>query len=393
MQKNNPLRAEDIRFHNQKMVLSKIYETREKGISQSELVSITGLRAPTLFRIFSDFEEQGLIEIFDNSDDYTNVDEPVRKGRRPIVYTTKKDALYTIGVEFWAFCISIGVFDFRGSRVLSREEPLQKYTGIEQTINLIVTLVRDLLYALGISSEKIIGIGVAAPGQVDIKNRVVINYTFIDGVQNYPLADRLEELLGIPVTIHNNCSAMALSEYRYGNYNHHGSMFTFLIRSGVGGAYINRQGIYTSEDKTHEPGHITINYEGPVCYCGLRGCLQAYLTELDAPYSDKEKKLLFSALEGKLANGDEEAKNTMDKAAYYIFVAMKNIIRLYSPRSFLILGNGKYMSRHIADYVGKCLEHEPDAFVHHAPSIFSNTWASFAAQQGASDLVISSYLS
>ena len=391
VQNHSPLRAADMRIHNQKIILSKIYEERNRGISQSELVIGTGLRAPTLFRIFSTLEEQGLIEIFENQDD--SPDDSTKKGRRPTVYTTKKDALYTIGLEFWVSYISIGLFDFRGNRIFSRVEPLRKDIDIAETVDFIVKLVQEALASLNIRKEKIPGIGIAAPGQVDIASRSVINYARISGMNDYPLADELEKRLGIHTIIHNNCSAMALSEYRYGGYDHQGSMFTYLLRSGVGGAYVDEEGIFTNDYKTLEPGHMSINYEGPACYCGAKGCLQAYLMELDSSLYEEDRKLLFYALEKQLESRSAEAEATIGKAADYLFVAMKNIMRFLSPRSFLILSNGELISRHIAEHIKQRWINERDAFMPDAPLIFSNTCNPLVSQRGASDLVISDYFS
>ena len=49
----NPLRAADIRERNEKIVLRLIHASRGQGLSQSEVVQSTGLKAPTIFRIFS----------------------------------------------------------------------------------------------------------------------------------------------------------------------------------------------------------------------------------------------------------------------------------------------------------------------------------------------------
>jgi predicted NBD/HSP70 family sugar kinase len=379
------------------MILARIYENRQFGISQSELVQDTGLKAPTVLRIFSSLEEQGLIEVLPAAESRNGEDNQedalIRKGRRPVAYTTKKDALYTVGVEFWVSYISIGIFDFQGTKFFSRVEPLRKNIDIAETIDCIVRLVREAFSRLNIPPEKVPGIGVAAPGQIDIANRRVINYSRIKNMDDYPLAEVLEERLGIKVLLHNNCSAMALSEYRYGGYDHQGSLFTFLLRSGVGGAFVDPQGIYTTSDfKTIEPGHISINYEGPQCYCGARGCLQAYLMELDSAYKTEEG-LLFSTLEQKLAGQDREAEKTIGQAAEYLFVVMKTIMRLLSPRSFLILSNGKLVSLRIAEHIKRRWIDEPDSFVSQAPPIFSNVYNPLVSQRGASDLVISWYFS
>jgi hypothetical protein len=72
---------------------------------------------------------------------------------------------------------------------------------------------------------------------------------------------------------------------------------------------------------------------------------------------------------------------------------MKTIMRLLSPRSFLILGNGELVSRRIAEHIRQRWVNEPDSFMIHAPPIFSNTCSPLVSQRGASDLVISWYFS
>ena len=393
MRTYNPLRTKDVRFHNQKIILSMIYQARDRGISQSELVESTGLRAPTLFRIFSSLEEMGLIEIFEDNDNYQS--DLTKKGRRPTAYTTQKDALYTIGMEFWVSYISVGVFDFRGNKILSSVEPMPKDVDVLETVDRIVAMVGEMISCLGIPEEKILGMGVAAPGQVDTASRSIVGYGRIAGMSDFPLAEKLEGRLKIPVVLHNNSSAMALSEFRYGGYDHKGSMFVFLIRSGVGGSFVNRDGICTSERKTLEPGHVSISFDGPQCYCGIRGCLEAYLTELDAPYRKEGKAdgLLFESLERMLEDEDPEAEKTVIKAADYMYAAMKSIVRLLSPKSFLILTGGKLLGDRMAGHIERRWQGENDVFLPGRPGIFGSTYTHQASQRGASDLVITHYFS
>jgi predicted NBD/HSP70 family sugar kinase/DNA-binding transcriptional regulator YhcF (GntR family) len=396
MRQDNPLRAQDLRVHNQNIILSRIYEKRNTGISQSELVMETGLKAPTVFRIFSDLEDQGLIEIHKNPGGVLsgNSEENLgRKGRRPVVYTVRKDALYTMGLEFWASSISLGVFNFNGNRVFSRVEPLKTNIDIAEVIDFIVFLVTEALNSLEIGREKVPGIGVVAPGQVDIIKRKVINYPRIQNMRDIPLAEELEKRLGIKVLLHNNCSALALSEFRYGGYDHQGSLFTFLIRSGVNGAFVDDRGIYvTSRGITLESGHIPIDSGGPLCSCGNRGCLESLLVALDNSGETREKPL-FSEMEGMLAAGCPEADHIMTQAAGYLFIAMKSIMRFFTPHAFLILGNGALVSRRIAEKVRERWAQESDAFVSDAPMIYSHACDPLVSQRGASDLVIADYFS
>jgi len=390
MQKGNPLRSADLGKYNQRVILSRIYEARNTGITQSQLVLDTGLKPPTVLRIFSSLEEQKLIEVFKNE---SKENDQIRKGRPPAVYTVRKDALYTIGLEFWVSCISLGIFNFNGDRVLSRIEPLKIGVSCREVTDIIVFLVNEALDSLKINRNKVIGLGIAAPGQVDVVSRKIISYPRIPGMKDLPLAEILEEKLGITVILHNNCSVMALSEYRHGNYDHKGSLFAFLLRAGVNGAFVDNKGIYiTGQGATLESGHIQVDPQGPSCSCGIRGCLESQLLALDKTNA-KIGQPLFTGLEESLAKGEHQAEVICAKAADSLFVVTKSIMRFFAPKSFLVLANGELLSKCIADNIRKRWDNESDVFVPRAPQIFSNGYNALVSQQGASDLVLSDYFS
>ncbi len=385
---DNPLRASDMRLHNKSLVLSRIHASGIRGISQSELVLETGLKAPTIFRIFSSLEEDGLIVPLPGGEDAPFQ----KKGRRPVSYVVNKDALYSVGLEFWASYISIGIFDFLGNRISSSIEPLPENVDADTVMDAIVRIVRDATTRLAIPAEKMLGIGIAAPGQVDLTNRQVMYYPRISGMKKYPIVRELEERLHLPVQLHNNCSAIAFSEYRYGGFDTQGSMFTFLLRSGVNGAFVNDDKIFlSSRGTTLETGHIPINFDGPRCACGSRGCLQAYLQDLD-PLSVQSRLALFESLDASLKAGDPKAIRTIERAAGYLLIAMKSIIRFLAPRTFLFVGCSAVVADAIADAVRRLFV-EPDAFDDDIPLIYSTAYDPLYAQRGASDLVLTDFFS
>lgn len=383
----NPMRASDLRVHNQKMVLSLIHASAREGLSQSEIVHKTGLKAPTIFRIFSALEEEGLIKAIE-----TEIDEgsKVKKGRRPVRYIVCKDSNYSIGLEFWAAYLSIGVFNFIGDRIYSGMCPLSAGVDAEEVLQLIVTQVTEIIAELGLDTKRILGLGVAAPGQVNLQERRVAYYPRIVGMKDIPLADLLQEQLDFPVLIHNNCSALAFSEYRYGGYPHQNSMFTFLLRTGVNGAFVHDDVIYAnSKDMTIETGHIPINFDGPHCSCGTRGCLQAFLLDLDSA-SIESRLALFEGLDSKLQEKDPCALRVIERAAGYLVIAMRIIKRLLAPQSFLFVCCSPLVAECLAAEV-KRLMVDPDEFDAEKPQIFATYYDPLLTQRGASDLVLKEY--
>jgi predicted NBD/HSP70 family sugar kinase len=382
-----PLRASDLRVHNQNIVLSRIHAAGIAGTSQSELVQATGLKAPTIFRIFSSLEEQGLIEPLSND---AEEGAQAKKGRRPVNFRVCKDARYTIGVEFWSAYLSIGVFDFLGNRIHSVVQPLANGIDADEVLRLIVSQIRSMVGELAIPTEWILGVGVAAPGQVDLKHDTVTYYPRIAGMQNLPIVERLEHALSLPVVLHNNCSALAFGEYRYGGFDHADSLFSFLLRTGVNGSFVHDDVIYTnSKQMTIETGHIPVDVDGPRCSCGSRGCLQAFLQELD-PDSADPRLSLFEGLDRKLQEHDPQAMDIIGQASRYLAIAMKAIMRILAPRSFLFIGCSATVSQAITDQIRQQLQ-ESDLFESTPPRIFSAAYDPLLAQKGASDLVLSRF--
>ena len=194
------------RQRNEKIVLRLIHSSRERGLSQSEVVLATGLKPPTIFRIFSYLEEAGYIMAVERPLLAQGEEEvrQERKGRRPQAYVARKETFYSLGVEFWVERVSLGIFDFQGNSVYSTMVPLTRKEDAEAVTDLIARLVEEAIASLHLPQESILGLGLGAPGQVSVGVREVVYYPRIPGMKDFPIAARLEARLGLPVSIHNN---------------------------------------------------------------------------------------------------------------------------------------------------------------------------------------------
>lgn len=383
----SPLRAADVRQRNEKIVLRLIHSSRERGLSQSEVVLATGLKPPTIFRIFSSLEETGYIEPLERAEDEGRQE---RKGRRPLAYVAKRDAFYAIGVEFWVERISIGVFDFQGSSIYSKMLPLSKGEDAAAVSTLIARLVEEALASLGLERERILGLGVGAPGEVNVGRREVASYQRIPGMRDFPIAKLLEERLGLPVYLHNNCSIVAKSEFRYGGLGDEDSLFMFLLRSGVNGAFVDGGRVFLSpKGTTIEMGHISVDYDGPTCVCGSRGCLEAFITALDRENLGAGR-WLFEPAEGG-AIGPELGRE-LEIASTYLASAVQTVSRLFRPSSFLFVAYSSEVAEALAKRVGERLAASPSSFDEVQPRFLGRAYDPSLAQRGAADLVIDAFL-
>lgn len=386
----DPLRSSDVRRRNENLVLNLIRRAGDQGLSQSEAVNATGLRAPTMLRIFSSLEDSGYIEPLPPA--ALAEDSKERKGRPPVSFAAKADALYTLGVEFWVDRASLGLFDFRGNRLYSSILALKGGLDADAVTEVIAGGVRAAFAARGLVIERILGLGLGAPGQVDVPGRRITFYSRIPGMRDYPMAEILENKLGIPVHLHNNCAVIALSEYRYGNIGKTDSLFMFLLRSGVNGAFIDHGRIHlTSDGTTLESGHVTIDYRGKPCVCGARGCLEPYLADL-AREDLAAGRYLFEGLGPALEAGDPDARETLKEAADYLASAVRSVRRLLNPRTFLFVTASFPVSSALADLVPLSLGKYPSGFDEPPASFVGSVYDPALVQRGASDLVLDTFL-
>jgi predicted NBD/HSP70 family sugar kinase len=380
----NPMRASEIRVHNINMVLGQIYKHRDTGVSQSSLVSSTGLKAPTIFRIFGDLEERGSIKPIKAK---KNKNEETKKGRKPVLYTIVPTSVYSIALEFYAGSLSLGLFNFAGTRISKIDLIMEEDQSIEMVVDLIESQVNEIIEENGIKKSKILGLAVAAPGQVDIVNKKVLYYPRIKGLIDYPLAEVLEERLDLDVILQNNCSALAYGEYLYGDIDHDDNLFTFILRRGVNGALVNNGKIYqTIRGTTLETGHIPINFDGPQCACSRKGCLQAYILNIQ----NSDSNPIFSNLEK--MEDKQMVDDILEEAARYLTFGMESIITFFSPSTFVIETCCDEISKLLAQKIQRNLdENKTTSFIPHV-NVYGKKYDKLITQLGLVELLIQDYL-
>jgi predicted NBD/HSP70 family sugar kinase len=257
---------------------------------------------------------------------------------------------------------------------------------ISGVVELMVSQIEEIIKDNNIKRDKILGIALAAPGQVDIINRLVLYYPRIKGLVNYPLAEVLEKKLNLDVILQNNCSALAFGEYLYGDVEHDNSLFTFILRRGVNGALVHNGEIYqTIRGTTLETGHIPINFNGPKCTCSRNGCLQSYILNIDNEHSNP----IFSNLE-KL--DDDKVDSILEEAARYLTFGMESIITFYSPSTFIIETCSDKVSKILAQKVQRNLEKSKEtSFIPHV-AVYGKKYDKLITQLGLVELLIRNYL-
>jgi glucokinase len=118
-------------------------------------------------------------------------------------------------------------------------------------------------------------IGICAPGPLDPKTGVVLNPPNLPCWRDFPLAERIRAIYDVPVTVDNDANAAALAEARWGAARGFRYVFYATIGTGIGTGIVFDGRIYHGNTgSAGEGGHVSIDYRGPVCSCGKRGCIE-----------------------------------------------------------------------------------------------------------------------
>jgi len=383
-----PLRGNDVRKKNEQLVLRIIHKS--DGISQSEVVLITGLKPPTVFRIFCSLEENGLIEVIEKPVKVTD-----RKGRRPVYYRIKPDARYVIGIDFWVRSASIVIVNFAGEPVFKQVRELHNFIEAGQAVSVLKELIENSLQKSNINRDLLIGIGIGAPGRVDTEKGEVVHYGRIRGMNNFSIKEPIESAFGLPVCVHNNAAVVALSEYRYGVAKEMKSLLTVLVRSGVGGSFISKGSIFVTENRTTlEVGHMLIDIGGRECECGHRGCLEGYISEevLIHDFNEAGLDIGIPDIDEALRTGRKEVTDIIDKKVKVLAAGIYSLFQLFSPDSFLLVTRSAALSEYAAVETGKLLGWDKSAPEEQGCVILHCAYDPILAGIGAADLVFDKFL-
>jgi len=268
---------------------------------------------------------------------------------------------FVIGVDLGGTNIVVSAMSADGSRLFgAHTEPTRAAEGADAVIARMARMVNEtvsqVLREAEVGREAILGIGLGAPGTVDRDHGMVLDAPNLDW-HNFPLAERMTAMTGLPVKIDNDANCATYGEWWLGAARGGRNVIGITIGTGVGGGIIiDRQVYHGSTDAAGEIGHITIDLNGRRCGCGNYGCLEAYasgtaiaLRAREALHND-ESSILPSLVGGDPARitaavvykaageGDALALEIVRDTAKYLGAGLANLLNVFNPDIVVVAG-------------------------------------------------------
>jgi N-acetylglucosamine repressor len=259
---------QDVKSDNRSLVFEHVRSSG--GISRAELARRTGLTPSTVTNIVKELIRMGLIK--------ESGFLPSSGGRRPSCLQINAQWGFLVGVYLARSWISARLTDLNlGTAVSRRTESSSLSEPVEITVPALLTMIRDLISDADVPRDRIIGIGICAPGPLDPREGVFTTVPNFPGWNDVPLARIVEEETGVRTILDNDATASALAEKWFGVAQEMDTFVYVLADTGVGGGIVIDGELYHGQhDIGGEIGHTTVDLHGRRCGCGNVGCLELY---------------------------------------------------------------------------------------------------------------------
>lgn len=183
-----------------------------------------------------------------------------------------------LGIDIGGTKLSAGLVSRSGLAGEVRSAATHAQEGPDRVMEQIRDLIGQLAGGPG-SRVEIDGIGVGAPGPIDIRSGIVKTMPNLPEWEGYRLKKILENRTGRPVRLINDADAAALSEYYFGRARERKTFATLTLGTGIGSSImLNGRLWHGASGVSPELAHIPISGSGPKCGCGGRGHLESFLS-------------------------------------------------------------------------------------------------------------------
>ena len=259
------------------------------------------------------------------------------------------------GVDIGGTNLRVGLVPFEGGvPAVVRQERTLPGRGPADVVARVADMLRDAAGEVGRGA--VAGIGVGCPGPLDRDAGVVLETPNL-GWRNVPLRDMVAEAAGLPVTLDNDANCAAYGEWWRGAGRGAERLIGLTLGTGIGGGIVFGGEIYRgASDAAGEVGHMSIDYDGRLCACGSRGCVEAYASgpgiaarAVEGLAEEADSRLAAIARNGSArvtarlvceaaVAGDEYASRILTETACILAVAVSNLINLFNPDAVVIAG-------------------------------------------------------
>ncbi len=306
-------------------------------ISRADISEKTGIFRSNVSEIVDELIEEGLVN--------EQRAHPVGRGRVPIHLSLNDDGLHVIGVSIRSGHTSVAWAGLTGR--IRKELHFVTPPTPEEFVNRLAAAVGEMQSVTnGFDPVTFRECGISVPGLIRADQGSVVWIPSLPAYSGFPLARRVQDTLGMPVAVDNDCNLAALAEMWFSDDQVGGlNNFVFLEigEIGVGAGIVLNRSLYQGHDSTFaaEFGHMMVDPAGPACECGRLGCWELLVCDRaswfrysQAPFDANSTDTLLDAAK----EGSPEAIHALEQTADYLSLGISNIVFALNPELVIVAG-------------------------------------------------------
>lgn len=265
---------------------------------------------------------------------------------------------YYLGLDVGGTNLVAGIVD-KNYQILSKVSiPTNPTRSIDEITMDMASVSFEALRMANLSINQISSWGIGMPSYVNPKNNLLVHANCF-GWKNVPIYDYLKKHIHLPIFVANDANCATFGEVLAGAASNYSDAIMLTLGTGVGGGIILNKKIYCGADGMGaELGHTKLVYNGELCTCGQKGCLEAYCssTALIRIAKSYLKEVNFHSLIWELCDHEENkingkvifcaakendkiAKRIVDEYIDRLSVGISTFITIFRPQ-VIILGGG-----------------------------------------------------
>lgn len=266
---------------------------------------------------------------------------------------------YVAGVDIGTTSMDVALADASGRILRHQGRPASVESGPLEAVAYVETQIREMLAAQGAPAASLLAVGVGVPGPVRFPEGYIIGRHFLPGWDGFTVREQLAVAFpGAAIILDNDANVMALGEQRNGLAQGVDEFIFVKVGTGIGAGVVSRGRLLRGATScAGHIGHTCVDFNGPICRCGNRGCLeavaagpaiaQAGLAAARSGASEILARLLAQGEQALTAEDVATAAGTGDSASMHILQesgrmigdVLAGVVNLMNPE-LVVIGGG-----------------------------------------------------
>jgi len=246
---------------------------------------------------------------------------------------------YRIGIDLGGTKIEGIALDDQGEERFRKRVPTEQEHGYEHILDNVKKLYDALVSEIDGAPHTL---GIGTPGAISHNTGLLKNSNTVCMLEK-PVGTDLERLLGHPMEIQNDANCFAMAEAMFGAGKGKNLVFGVIMGTGCGGGIVYKGEVFTGPQAiAGEWGHMSIDPNGPVCYCKTHGCVETYISGggLERRWEREQgAKRKLIEIENDYYAGEATATAFMQQFFKDFGRCMANLINILDP-DIVVLGGG-----------------------------------------------------